>query len=239
MHRRASLFLALLALAASARAQSSTPVSRFYPFQTGARWTYRFQQSIAGVVPHVNKVIGSWSDTVSAVEAVAPQLQIITITRNGTFPQDFGPCPGPSSHLATVQFWYVLQPTRVFVRCTEADAQSLAATLAASPAAAISADDGPDYVLPFRVGAFWADDPAVKRDDDMYRWNVVATGTVTVPAGRFSGCFETSYETNPDDEERWLCPGVGLVEQDYDHHGTTNEITIKLTRFQRGSPQTR
>lgn len=238
MHRRA-LPLAMLALAVSAGAQSPSPAARFFPFQPGARWTYRFQQSIEGIAPAVNKVTGSWSDTVSAVQAVNPSLRIVTITRAGTFPQDFGQCPGPAAKPGVMQLWYVVQPTRIFVRCTQADANSLAATLAASPAAAISADDGPDYVLPFRVGAFWANDPSVRRDDDMYRWNVSAAGSVTVPAGRFSGCFQTSYATMPDDEERWVCPGVGLVEQDYDHHGTTNDITIKLARFQSASAHSR
>lgn len=234
MHLRAFGFVTALAAAASGFCQSPTPVARFFPFEPGARWTYHFEQSIEGIVPKVDKVAGSWSDTVSTVHLLSPSLRIVEISRTGTLPQDFGDCPASAATPGTVQFWYIVQRTRIFVRCTEADARSLAATLTASPDAPIFSDDGPEYVLPFRAGAFWDNDPAVRRDDTMYRWNVIASGSITVPAGRFNGCFETSYETMPDDEERWVCPGVGLVEQDYDHHGSVNQITIKLTGYQAG-----
>jgi hypothetical protein len=239
MHLRALGFITVFAAAASASGQSPTPVARFFPFQSGARWTFHFRQSIEGVVPNVDKVAGSWSDTVSSVRRVSPSLQIIAITRTGTLPQDFGECPAGAAMPATIHFWYIVQPTRLFVRCTEADARSLAAKLSASPAAIPASDDGPVYVLPFRVGAFWGNDPGVRRDDAMYRWNVIQHGSVTVPAGRFDGCFEISYDTMPDDEEDWVCPRVGLVEQDYDHHGTVNEITIKLTAYQPGPAKSR
>jgi hypothetical protein len=236
MRLRAFAFVTALATAASGFGQPPTPVARFFPFQPGARWTYRFEQSIEGTAPKVDKFAGSWSDTVSAVQRISPSLRIIAISRVGTLPQDFGECPAGAATPGTVQFWYIVQPTRIFVRCTEADARSLANTLNASPGTPISSDDGPQYVLPFRSGAFWDNDPTVQRDDTMYRWNVIASGSVTVPAGRFDGCFETAYVTLPDDEERWACPGVGLVEQDYNHHGSVNEITIKLTAYQAGPP---
>lgn len=235
MHLRALGLITVFAAASSACSQAPSPAARFFPFQPGARWTYNFQQSIEGVVPNVNKIAGSWSDTVSAVERMSSSLQMVAITRRGTLPQDFGDCQASAATPGIVDFWYVVQPTRIFVRCTEADARSLAATLIASPASPISSGDGPEYVLPFHVGAFWDNDPDERRNDGMYRWNVIASGSVSVPAGRFNGCFQTSYQTMPDDEERWVCPGVGLVEQDYDHHGSTNEITIKLTEYHAGS----
>jgi len=235
MHLRALGFIMVFAAASSACSQAPTPAARFFPFQPGARWTYSFQQSIEGVVPNVDKIAGSWSDTVSAVERMSSSLQMVAITRRGTLPQDFGDCQASAATPGIVDFWYIVQPTRVFVRCTEADARSLAATLTVSPAAPISSDDGPEYVLPFRIGAYWDNDPAVVRQDGMYQWNVIAQGSVQVPAGHFNSCFETSYNTMPDDEERWVCPGVGMVEQDYDHHGTVNKITIKLTSYAAGS----
>lgn len=234
MRVRVLVLITALATTASAFSQSPTPVEQFFPFQLGARWTYHFEQSIEGVVPNVDRVAGSWSDTVSEVDRVSPSLQIVAITRTGTLPEDFGDCPAGAATPTTVHFWYVVQPTRVFVRCTEGDARALAAVLTARPAAPISPDDGPEYALPFRVGAFWDNDPGVKRDDAMYRWNVIARGSITVLAGRFSGCFETTYQTLPDDEERWICPGVGLVEQNYDHHGTVNQVAIELTAYQAG-----
>ena len=234
MHPRTLGSIAVLAAAASAFSQSPTPVAQFFPFQPGARWTYRFEQSIEGVIPNVDKVVGSWSDTVSSVDVVSPSLQVVAIARSGTLPQDFGDCPAGAPMPATVHFWYIVQPTRIFVRCTEGDARSLAAILAASPAESVFSGDGPEYVLPFRLGAFWDDDPDTHRDDGMYRWDVIDRGSVTVPAGHFNGCFETTYKTLPDDEERWICPGVGLVEQNYDHHGTVNQIAIQLTTYQAG-----
>jgi hypothetical protein len=39
------------------------------------------------------------------------------------------------------------------------------------------------------------------------------------------------YRTLPDDKERWVCAGVGLVADEYTHHGWVNHYRIELQRL--------
>ncbi len=92
--------------------------------------------------------------------------------------------------------------------------------------------DGLEYVLPFKVGALWGADPAYgKRDDLLYQWAVDDKLEARVPLGKFKGCYDLFYRTLPDHEERWVCPGVGLVADKYEHHGTESQYRIELQSY--------
>ena len=84
-------------------------------------------------------------------------------------------------------------------------------------------DNGLKYGFPLRVGLEW-DKFDNSRTDHMYCYYVEKIEDITVPAGTFKNCFKIVYETCPDDEAEWYCPGVGIVKYEYHHHGTiTNE----------------
>jgi hypothetical protein len=85
------------------------------------------------------------------------------------------------------------------------------------------------------VGAVWGADPAFPaREDTFYQWHVEARTDVDVPAGRFKDCFALAYRTNPDHLMRWVCPGVGLVAWEYDHHGTVEQYRAELKEWSAG-----
>ncbi|PIU42449.1 MAG: hypothetical protein COS99_00160 [Candidatus Omnitrophica bacterium CG07_land_8_20_14_0_80_42_15] len=100
-----------------------------------------------------------------------------------------------------------------------------------------SKEDGLLYGFPLRVGLKWGQDPAMpKRNDNMYCYYVERMENVTVPAGTFKSCFKIIYDTCPDTNTEWYCPGVGIVKSEYHHHGTiTNELVELAKIVHRGS----
>lgn len=88
----------------------------------------------------------------------------------------------------------------------------------------------PLLVLPPIIGQHWGGYNEIKRDDTWYRWQVEAKETITVPAGTFE-CFRLAYRTCPDHQLIWFCPGVGIVKQEYRHHGTITNLYLKLLTY--------
>ena len=128
-----------------------------FPLLTGSRWTYSFTQTIEG-----NKIYtlhGRYTDTIFAVDVdkANPYLQTVAVERDGTQPDDFGSCPA-SAPKDISKFWYVVDGSLVFLRCTRSEADDLASTLRAIPPEHPSVTD-PEYVLPLSVGASWARTP--------------------------------------------------------------------------------
>lgn len=44
-------------------------------------------------------------------------------------------------------------------------------------------------------------------------------------------CFRREFITLPDESYSWFCPGVGIVEEGYTHHGTVLNINYKLKEY--------
>ena len=88
----------------------------------------------------------------------------------------------------------------------------------------------PFLILPLKVGDGWGEDPEFKRDDHWYQWYVEEEETITVPAGTFK-CLRLAYRCNPDHELIWFCPNVGIVKQEYVHHGSIANMFMELTSY--------
>jgi len=82
-----------------------------------------------------------------------------------------------------------------------------------------------EFVLPLKVGEKWYLNDKMeelypdKMVDSMLR-KVMKTDAVIVPAGRFENCFLLAEVIGGSTFEKWFCPGIGLVDQRSDHHGT-------------------
>jgi hypothetical protein len=194
-----------------------------------------------GSGPHakVTTMRGQYSETVFLVDhTLGPSVQLVGVEQVGDSPDAFM-CTSDADRkfdpLSKSQFWYIIDSYRIFSKCDRAEAIELAKKLVASPSGNIQ--EVPDYLLPFKVGELWGADPAYpKRDDDFYQWSIEDGETdVTVPAGKFKGCYALFYRTMPDHEIRWICPSVGLVATEYEHHGTTHHIRIELQSYRRGA----
>lgn len=96
-----------------------------------------------------------------------------------------------------------------------------------------------EFVFPLQLGEKWYLTNAMaelnpdKRVDSMLR-KVVQVGTVTVPAGSFEDCFLLAEVIGGTTYEKWFCPGVGLVDQRSDHHGTPYGSREVLVRYDLG-----
>lgn len=78
----------------------------------------------------------------------------------------------------------------------------------------------PTLILPLKVGQHWGyEDGEFKRDDFWYQWHVEAIENIKVPAGIFN-CYRLAFRTNPDHRIIWFNPKVGIVKEEYVHHGT-------------------
>jgi hypothetical protein len=87
----------------------------------------------------------------------------------------------------------------------------------------------PTLMMPLRVGQYW-NDQGLKRKDTSYRWQVEAMETITVPAGTFK-CFRIAYRSCPDHQIIWFCPTVGIIRQEYEHHGTIINFYMELAAY--------
>jgi hypothetical protein len=88
--------------------------------------------------------------------------------------------------------------------------------------------NSPALVWPLEVGQMFG---ATPRTDRMYAWDIVAQEAMDTLAGRFGGCFHLIFRTNPDDTQSWFCPGIGVVQHIYRHHGSINDVTQVLLSY--------
>lgn len=80
-------------------------------------------------------------------------------------------------------------------------------------------------VFPLRVGRRWVEDgdeEALRRADGWYVWRVEGKEDITTAGGKFAGCYRVAFRSNPDHVIIWFCPGVGVVREEYVHHGSLN-----------------
>ena len=66
--------------------------------------------------------------------------------------------------------------------------------------------------------------------------NVVSQESFETPAGRFDDCYQITENFNSGGVVRWLCSGVGLVAQKYDHAGTRFGFQQTLVSYSQGLP---
>lgn len=109
-------------------------------------------------------------------------------------------------------------------------------------AARLIATDGGGYetaqilAWPLEVDQAWGDPQMMNREDRQYVWRVEAIESVDTLAGHFDGCYHLAFRTNPDDTQRWFCPGTGFVRYEYHHHGSLNNEVWELASFSAPAP---
>jgi hypothetical protein len=218
----------------SAFSVTTENTSEFFGLRVGSRWVYEVsgkREEGSGKNVRILPVHGSYSEKIVAMHDVGLSVRLVEFAAEGV-PYIYGPCSDDfvrkSGNHEEMRFWYIVARNQIFSSCTQEEANQMARSLSASPSGK-SPDDDPEYLLPFKVGAFWGADPSgPKRTDFFYQWNVEAKQDLTLPAGRFKGCYELNYRTLPDNEYKWVCSGAGLVADEYQHHGTVDKYRIEL-----------
>lgn len=92
----------------------------------------------------------------------------------------------------------------------------------------------PTFEGPFEVGDIWRWDPhrPINKEYIDYQWYVLEKVDISVPAGNFENCYRIVLSTLPDNTVKWVCPGVGLVAEEYHHVGSTHDYRIELANFE-------
>lgn len=94
------------------------------------------------------------------------------------------------------------------------------------------------FSVPLATGQKTCAPSQAARQDAMYCWTVDTKapaelgGAQGIPPGNRVE-FSLAYRTAPDHEIVGLAPGIGIVEYEYQHHGTVAEAKIKLVKFYR------
>ncbi len=215
-------------------------IERYVPFHAGEVRTYAYRGETVegpGADSPVRTVIAEYTETVISVHQVTPKFRIVRLeisggkqgadhTRCGVDPLEAEPDADDNLKVPW-QYSYVFAGRFVFQKCNPGPDDSLEL-----PGRYRLDEEGVDYILPLRVGRGWGREDGLPREgphDTRWEWFVAGRQTISVPAGTFEGCFRLIYETNPDDTQRWICPGVGLVAEEYTHHGTLMHSRIELT----------
>lgn len=211
-------------------------ITDVFPFYVGGTWVYNFgilSEAIDTGSPRIGQVIGSYTERVVIIETgFANSIRIIGVEQTG---ENFlSTCSSQALVSGDLTLWYVADSHRLYTECSRADAFATAMNLR------LEGDRGttpisemPEYVVPFEVGNLWPafPDPS-PRDDTAYQWHVEALVEVNVPADRFVDCYRIVLFTLPDSSVRWVCPGVGLVAQEYHHHGSVVDYRAELTSYE-------
>lgn len=95
-------------------------------------------------------------------------------------------------------------------------------------------EDNQVLVVPLASGQVWGAPQHLVRGDGLYFWHVQGQEDLATPAGKFAGCYELALRTNPDHINVWFCPGIGIVRQEYHHHGSVMDELDVLQKYVSG-----
>ncbi len=94
---------------------------------------------------------------------------------------------------------------------------------------------------PLVVGDLVGGDPDNPRKDGMYAWRVESVSTMTswhtagIPPGSKLSAYRLVWRSIPEHEFSTVVPGIGIVREEYAHHGSLSEDITTLVAFRRGS----
>lgn len=205
------------------------PVLETLPFYEGASWTYAYTEETdqgvgTGIITETVVLVPDGPAGVYLANvAVTGRTFLLHCPENGV--------PGGES-----AYWIVSDASSVYVACSRAEADVLAAELASGPDAGSDEILGkvPQFVLPLQEGKVWQAFPGrpVDEEDPAYQWYVDSRVDVDVPAGRFTGCYRVRLSTLPDTLVHWVCPAVGIAATEYTHHGSLRDYRAQLIGYE-------
>lgn len=183
---------------------SENTMLEYFPHQSGDTWIYTFT---ANCGPNNGSQEGEYKRIIQ--DAIhSDSIIILKVLEQSKV--DVWSCL-----MDDIESWWIIDEDAVFWASNEAEAQEIADMLLN---AAEENPFAPEFQLPFGEGAYWALFPGIDVETTTFwRWNAHEESVVSVPAGEFTGCYRMSYQTNPDITLRWVCPGQGLVAEEYIH----------------------
>lgn len=198
----------------------------FFPMSIGTSWTYT--TSGASIISETKSQ--KYTDIIVASFdlPIASEYTMIGIERIG----GTSPCPEatPESNKilkGSPTYWWVHNKIKLYQVCSREEGYDLVEKLKIDDPEKEPPE--PEYVSPIAVGKSW---PTIDyRDDHFYRWYVEKKDSISTPAGKFNDCYRIDYVTLPDHTTRWVCKGIGLVKESFDHHGPLSVHTTELISY--------
>ena len=219
-------------------------VEMVFPMHIGTYWRFNIALTRQYDGPKIEKKVGQYTEKVIFVDTQSDSsTRIIGTEISGN--NFFSYCNDVESFLLSqgdITSWYVNESHSLYHTCTRENAYEIASSIHTEGGATVNNSDEvsnkdaaekvyPNYVVPFKVGNYWADE-GIKREDTYYRYYVEAQEDVNVPAGNFKKCFRIAYRTVGSSEMLWVCPGIGLVAHEYHHNGSIEDYRAELISYQ-------
>jgi proline iminopeptidase len=224
-------------LASPALPATINTVYQVFPYFVGQERTYNYRREMA--LPSVDgQVIETATDTGTFTESTAfietgnnDRVRVVGLEQTGENPASYCAVdPAPNAF----DIWIVADATRLYRVCSREEAYAIAGDI-------LNEDEqgptertlAPTFEIPLEVGHIWRWDPYRPVDEQYmdYQWYVHDKVDVSVPAGNFTGCYRIVLSTLPDTTIKSVCPGLGLVAEEYQHGGSTHEYRIELSKI--------
>ena len=209
----------------------------FFPMHIGAQWTYQYSQftePASASEDDANPRLGQFTQTVAVLDTgLSDRIKVVGLKVSGENFLNFCIQEGNQPYSGDLETWLVIDSSSLYRACSRQEAYAIARErLSAPDKFALSSGALPMFQAPFEVGKVWPAFPDLPpRDDTAYQWLVESQVDVTLPAGEFKDCYRILLRTMPDTTVRWVCPGVGLVAEEYHHNGAINDYSYELQAY--------
>jgi len=209
----------------------------FFPMHIGAEWTYQYAQftePASASEDGANPLLGQFTQTVAVVDTgLSDRIKVVGLKVTGENFMNNCINEGNQPYSGDLETWLVLDQTSLYQACSRQEAYAIANERITAPNNFdLSSGALPMFQAPFEVGRLWsAFSDLPPRDDTAYQWLVESQVDVTLAAGEFKDCYRILLYTTPDTTVRWVCPGIGLVAEQYHHHGAINDYSYELQAY--------
>ncbi len=216
------------------------PVTEYFPLFSGSSRTYTvtgktFTQAVGNEIPTIDSTYTE--KVVMVTSGTNEDIHIYKVEQTGGTIYDLD-CTGFEARTAPADKWYVTDPSRVYVACTQDELGEIVDELmrqTRTPGYPHPNYDeiAPILEFPLQSENKWPAFPGLplQEDSNSYVWYVEKQLDYSVPAGKFTDCYRIVLYTNPDTSIRYFCNGVGFVAMEYHHNGSPVDFRVELQEY--------
>jgi hypothetical protein len=213
---------------ATSQEQNQTLVD--FPLQNRTKWTYSYieYESITNNPSQITTASYLFSETIVDTRWIAPFF--IAHVRHEEQLVKADPDWNLTDSSRPTEWWYIVRGGEVYQSFQPLDMnriQTVTLPLA--------------FEFPLEPGRSWCPFIYIKGKKvtdctSSGKRTVAGQENQQTPAGNFSKCYKITEDVNSGGVTRWLCTGVGLVAEKYDHAGTRFGYQKTLVSYSKGSP---
>ena len=201
--------------------QSYYTHSQELPLNVGNYWAYRVIRYDGFNPNDIMTATLTMTDTIANVE-IQNEFFVATVQSERsteTLVEVRGSYPVTDSlQPATTQtYWLIVDNNRVLRQDDKLDFSDLESRVSV------------EFVFPLERNNEWS---MFNTKDAPLNREIIKVGSITVPAGTFTDCFYIGGDAYAGTTfEKWFCPGIGIVWENFIHHGTPYGSKRELIRY--------